>query len=139
MPFKSDYLLPEECSDLVGEGYPTGTSQYLWHNDKRTGWDLWKRNQHDMSKDGDSMGYNRWIIAITHQEAANWRARQKPKKVMTSILAVEWLTFRAGDVPDPRRSAVIFATSIGKDLLINITEICPNGYIHITVYYWKEQ
>lgn len=140
MPKEEDYLLPSECEELADEGYPQGKSEYLWHNDKRTGWELYKRNQYDMSDTADRDGFNRWTTAITHEQAKEWRDRQKPK-VLSPVLMTERvvssLTFLAGDLKCPRRSACIFATSCHDDL-INISETRPNGYLHVTVYFWKD-
>lgn len=144
--FENEFLQVDQCEDLISEGYPRGKSIYLWHKDKHQHdkWVLYKRNRHDMSQDADKHGYNRWITAITHDEAEAFRTRKKAMIESADARTkpverdVGWLTFCAGDCPDPRTSASIFATSC-RGNLINITEICPNGYTHITVYYWKEE
>lgn len=140
MPKEEDYLLPSECEELAGEGYPQGKSEYLWHNDKRTGWELYKRNQYDMSDTADRDGFNRWTTAITHEQAKEWRDRQKPK-VLSPVLMTERvvssLTFTNRMIEDPRKCACIFATSI-RDDLINITEMMVEEFLFVTVYHWKD-
>jgi len=46
-----------------------GTSMFLWHRknknkDHLDRWEIYKRNKYDMSHDGDSRGYSRWISAL---------------------------------------------------------------------------
>lgn len=135
------YLPPEECEELRGKGYPQGKTPYLWHKDKQRHdeWVLWKRNPHDMSQDADKMGFNRWVSAVTPEQAKNWRDRRKPPKMSPVLMParnVNWKTFRFNRFSNPRKAAALFATSC-RDDLISITESWAHIYLHVTVYFWK--
>lgn len=79
----TDYLTPEKCEELAGMGYPQGETPYLWHKDKHNHdkWELYKRNPYDMSCDADKFGFNRWVSAVTPEQAKAWRNKQKPLQI----------------------------------------------------------
>lgn len=139
--FENGFLTYDQCEDLCSEGYPKGKSLYLWHKDKhqRDRWVLYKRNRHDMSQDADKHGLNRWITAITHDEAEAFHQRKKamieasrpPKRDVDS------LTFHAGPMETVRKSACLFATSC-RNNLISITESWYYSDLKVTIYFWKE-
>lgn len=133
---ESDYLTALECLDLREAGYPQGKSEYLWHKDKhnRDEWELYRRNPYDQSRDGDKMGYNRWVSAVTVEMAQAWQdSKPKPPPERNVV----FLTFQRDNCPNPRQSACIFATSIRNDL-ISINESRIDGGLQVCVYFWKE-
>ena len=144
--FEDQYLSPDECIKMHGRGYPQGKSEYLWHKDKHQHdkWVLYKRNRHNMSATADKDGFNRWVTAITHEEAECWKHRYRQDDKLMTKKHVDSLTFREPMTSEPRKSAVIFATTC-RDRLINITEILKEGgplsreHLHVTVYFWKEE
>lgn len=135
MPNEKDYLPALECLDLREIGYPQGKSEYLWYRDRKNyqKWELYKRNPYDNSKDGDLMGYSRWVSAVTVEMAQVWQ-ESKPKPPPERNVA----TFTSSRCPDPRKVACIFATSC-RNNLISINESRIDGGLQVTVYYWKEE
>ena len=75
--------------------------------------------------------------AVTMNMAQAWRSQRNMPKPPPKQ-SIDYLTYRAGDLSDPRASACVFATSC-RDDLITIIESWPSGYLHVTVYFWKEE
>lgn len=144
--FQNGFLDHDQCEELCSEGYPTGKTIWLWHKDKhqRDRWVLYKRNNNDMSQDADKHGLNRWITAITHDQAAVFRSRKAAMIEAQSEVSrpkdqIVWsLTFHAGPAEAIRTSACLFATSC-RDSLINITEAHIGSFLKVTVYFWKDE
>ncbi len=63
---ETEYFTPEQCLELRCQGWQQGISAFVWHCDKhnRDKWELYKRNNFDISSFGDRYGYNRWVSAV---------------------------------------------------------------------------
>ena len=147
MPKEEDYLSALECLDLREAGYPQGESDYLWLQDKRykDKWSLYKRNPYDNSENGDVLGYNRWVSAVTVRMAQLWQNSKKKKlsPILMTKKHVDSLTFNSNMIPDPRKSAAIFASCYSVNDLISITQTTytmdvRSTVLEVTVFFWKE-
>ena len=162
-------LPPHICLELKKAGYPQNDSKLVWvttgpndwdlrerhkvsssnnkisaiSDDEAKKWELEERGLYDISDDADTLGLNRWVSAVTVEQAADFREMNKPRPEPEMVVNTK--TFSCEVFRNPRRPATAFATECG-DRLINITETIHTetsagirGQIHlITVYYWKE-
>lgn len=101
------YFQPNQCQALRRLGFPQGQTNYLWVKQKLKNqphveyWDLYRRNEHDISSFGDSHGYNRWISAVPKcnilAQGLLVNARYVPIQIAVRIPFKQyWFTFGCG-------------------------------------------